>query len=593
MSSTPQKLNLPPVDADSLQTLNQAVSGYNREQLLWSSGYLAGMAAIDISIPTVVVPVTGESTSSWTILFAGETGNSKRVAEQLAERSRLAGLDTHIQDLRDYKARGLSKLENVLFVVATHGIGEAPEGSELFFEYWLSEKAPRLEDLNYSILALGDSSYVDFCEMGKLLDEQFQKLGATSVVDRIDCDLDFEQLAGKWIESVVDTVGGLQSGSAGSAVTPIRALSAGSTYSRENKFLSEVLQNQRITGRNSSKDVRHIELDLEGSGLIYQPGDSLGVMPENPPELVENLIESLGLDGDQSVQVNDTTVALKAALTQHKEITILSKPFLDTVAADNKKLAPLLSDRNKLTDLFKSRQVIDIVGDYAKSWEAQEFVDALRALTPRLYSISSSPDANPDEAHLTVDVVHYEEYGRSHWGAASNYLTSGAEQVPVYIESNENFRLPEDSDVPVIMIGAGTGVAPFRAFVEHRRELGHNGDNWLIFGDRNFSSDFLYQIEWLRYLKEGSLKYLDLAFSRDQAEKIYVQHRILEQEQRLYAWLDRGAHIYVCGDAEYMAEDVNAALLAVLQNKGGLSEERSAEYLSELKSSGRYQRDVY
>ena len=586
---------MPPIQADSLDALQSAVAGYDRTQLLWSSGYLAGMAAVRVAeqLSPAMQPVAPAARSTWSIFYATETGSSRCIAELLAERSREAGLVVDLHDLRDYRPKALARVENALFVVATHGIGEAPDGTEIFFEYWLSDKAPRLELLNYSILALGDSSYVDYCEMGRNLDRRLRQLGATSVVDMVECDLDFESAATDWTRQVVERAAATLDAKAIPPVARLRAVPTTQTASRYHPFNAELLTNQKITGNGSSKDVRHIELNLEGSGRNYLPGDSLGVMPQNPPALVENLLESLRLDGGQEVTIDGEALALSDALTQHKEITVLSRPFLDAVAADNLRLQKIVGDRNNLTELVKTHQVIDIVVDFRKIWQAQEFVDALRKLTPRLYSIASSPDTNPQEAHLTVAVVRYEQFGRSHWGAASNFLIGGAESVPVYVEPNDHFRLPAAGDTPVIMIGAGTGVAPYRAFVEHRREHGHSGDNWLIFGNRNISSDFLYQIEWLRYRKDGSLKHLDVAFSRDQQHKVYVQQRISEQAKRVYAWLERGAHIYVCGDAERMAVDVNEALLAVLRSEGSLSEGHAAEYLSGLKSAHRYQRDIY
>ncbi len=597
MASNTQTQDVYPLDADSLNSLSQLVSQYNREQLQWSSGYLAGMAAYQgqgqASAHSVPTPATHDVLALWTILYAGETGNSKGIAEQLQQNAREAGLSVQIHDLRDYRPKALSKLQNVLFVIATHGIGEAPDGSEPFFEYWLSEKAPRLNDLRFSVLALGDSSYVDFCEMGKLLDQKLIDLGAKQLVERADCDLDFDIPADAWIGKVVKLARESVQPESLSPVTPIRPISQQLRHSRKNPFNATVLIDQRITSRHSGKNTRHIELDIAESGLSYLPGDSLGVIPVNPPELVDTLLQSQGLSGDESVELNGEITDVRTALSHKKEITVLSKPFLDAVAQANGALKPLLEGRDTLNNLLNTHQVIDITGEYAPDWNAQALVDSLRSLTPRLYSIASSPDFNEGEAHLTVDVVRYEKFGRNHWGSASNFLASGVNEVPVYVESNEHFRLPVDPDTPIVMIGAGTGVAPYRAFVEHRREHGHSGDNWLIFGNRNFSDDFLYQTEWQRYLKEGSLKFLDLAFSRDQEEKIYVQQRIVEQEDRLYAWLDRGAHVYVCGDADYMAEDVNTALLSVLQNKGGLSRERAGEHLAALKAESRYQRDVY
>jgi sulfite reductase (NADPH) flavoprotein alpha-component len=299
------------------------------------------------------------------------------------------------------------------------------------------------------------------------------------------------------------------------------------------------------------------------------------------------------LDAGHQVSVNGDRMSLSSALALHKEITIVSRPVLELVAHHHDELRNVLSDRERLAKFFATRQILDLFGDYPKPWEAQELVDSLRRLTPRLYSIASSPDANPDEVHLTVAVVRYEQFGRPHWGAASNFLISTPQEVPVFVETNDRFRLPADGDTPIIMVGAGTGVAPYRAFIEHRREHGHKGDNWLIFGERNFSSDFLYQLEWLRYRRDGLLTHFDVAFSRDQREKVYVQHRILQQSRRLYDWLQRGAHFYVCGDANHMAGDVHQALLTVVEQEGGLSTARAVEYIKELKAARRYQRDVY
>jgi sulfite reductase (NADPH) flavoprotein alpha-component len=584
----------PPLSGDSLQTLRSAVADFDYEQLLWSSGYLAGLAKAGAGAMAVPQPVSGTVADRWVVFYATETGNSRRVAESLAARAGEAGLAVELQDLREYRPKALAKVTNALFVVATHGIGEAPDGTEAFFEFWLGDRAPRLERLNYAILALGDSSYADFCAMGQMLDDRLRALGATPVVDRVDCDLDYETPAKSWAANVVEHA----VNSAATPVSPVRAphlraVTSRPTHTRDNPFRAEILLDQPITGRGSSKDVRHIELNLESSGLTYLPGDSLGVVPQNPPQLVQALLDTLKLDGAGEVTVDGTPLPLSAALATHKEITIVSRPLLEKVAAHHDQLQPVLADRNRLTGFFRTRQVIDLFADWPVVWDAQELVDSLRRLTPRLYSIASSPDANPDEAHLTVAVVNYRQFGRSHWGSASAFLTSGAGDVPVFIESNDRFRLPADGDTPIVMIGAGTGVAPYRAFVEQRREHGHKGDNWLIFGERNFASDFLYQLEWLRYRKDGTLSRIDVAFSRDQQEKIYVQHRLREQGRRLYDWLERGAHVYVCGDAERMAGDVHQAFLGALEVHGGVSSERAAEYLKELKAARRYQRDVY
>jgi sulfite reductase (NADPH) flavoprotein alpha-component len=298
----------------------------------------------------------------------------------------------------------------------------------------------------------------------------------------------------------------------------------------------------------------------------------------NPAPLVDAVARATGVDG---------------ATLADREISALSRPLLDAVGGAYPELRAILDDRAKFADYLATRQLIDLVHEYPVDWQQPQFVAALRKLAPRSYSIASSPDANPDEAHLTVAVVDYAAYGRRHYGAASNFLSGTATHAPVFVAPNENFRLPADGATPIIMVGAGTGVAPYRAFVEHRLAHGHTGDNWLVFGDRQLSTDFLYQLEWLRYRKQGVLSELDVAFSRDQADKVYVQHRLLENAGKVYAWLQRGAHIYVCGDAQQMAGDVHDALQHIVRQQGGMSDEDAAAYLAELKQARRYQRDVY
>ena len=594
MAAVPNPKIEPPLPGESLQTLRSAVADFDYEQLLWSSGYLAGLARASVATALPAQPVTQAGTEQWVIFYATETGNSRRIAESVAERAGEAGIDVQLQDLREYRPKSLSKVTNALFVVATHGIGEAPDGTEPFFEYWLGDRAPRLEQLNYSILALGDSSYADFCAMGQLLDKRLRALGAKPVVDRVECDLDFETPASGWTSSVVEhAIKNAAPQPAQVRAPHLRAVSSPSQYTRDNPFLAELVVDQPITGPGSGKDVRHIELDLEGSGLSYLPGDSLGVVPQNPRELVQAMLDAVQLEGSSKVTVNGKQLKLSAALSEHREITVISRPLLEKFAAHHDELQQVLGVRDRLTEFFGTRQVIDLFADYPIDWNAQELVDSLRRLTPRLYSIASSPDANPGEVHLTVAVVRYEQFGRQHWGSASSFLAGGARQVPVFVERNDRFRLPEDGDAPIIMVGAGTGVAPYRAFVEHRREHGQKGDTWLIFGDRNFASDFLYQLEWLRYRKDGTLTRMDVAFSRDQKEKIYVQHRMRAYGRRLFDWLERGAHLYVCGDAKRMANDTHEALLAVIEDHGGMSREQAIQYVADLKANKRYQRDVY
>lgn len=586
MASVPQDLIAATVSAADLTALQQTVAHFDREQLIWSSGFLAGLAgstaprvAAGTLQPVVAANVaSGTAADAWQIFFATETGHSRKIAEQLAAGANLAGLSVELHDLRHTRPKSLKNATRAVFVLATHGIGEPPEGSEAFFEFWMSDKAPPLPQLHYSVLALGDSSYADFCAMGRIFDARLQTLGAQAVIERVECDLDFEAPAADWTERVIALARDEADAADVRRPALLRAVPSKSGSTRKEPFAAEILTRQRITGRGSSKNVQHIELDLEGSGLTYLPGDSLAVMASNPPELIDALSDATGLRADE---------------ISHKEITALSRPLLDAVAKEHATLRSVLADREQFADYLATRQLIDLVHEFPVDWQQPQFVAALRKLAPRSYSIASSPDANPDEAHLTVAVVDYEAYGRRHQGAASSFLNGTATHAPVLVEANENFRLPQDGDTPIIMVGAGTGVAPYRAFIEHRREHGHNGDNWLVFGDRNLSSDFLYQLEWLRYRKEGLLTSLDVAFSRDQSEKLYVQHRLLEKGAAVYAWLQRGAHFYVCGDASQMAGDVHEALLAIVAKEGGISDDNAAAYLKDLKQARRYQRDVY
>jgi sulfite reductase (NADPH) flavoprotein alpha-component len=589
VAANPQTQVSPTVSTEDLAALQQVVERFDRTQLIWSSGYLAGLAG-----STAPAVVAQEPTlDTWHVFYATETGNSRQIAQQLVNDAAAAGLRTELHDLRDTRPKVLKNIEHAVFVLATHGIGEAAEGSEAFFEYWNSAKAPRLPNLHYSILALGDSSYADFCEIGRQFDARLSALGATPDIERVDCDLDFETAADAWSGQVLKHVQDTAATANPPRVAHLSAVPTTPVYSKQHPYRAEILTRQVITGRGSSKDVRHVELDLGDSGLVYQPGDSLGVMPKNPGQVVDSLLDATGLDGDEVVTVGRDSKSVHDVLAGGKEITALSRPVLDVVADAHPELKGILADREQFATYLATRQLIDLVHEYPLDWQAQQLVDALRNLSPRSYSIASSQDAVPDEAHLTIGIVNYEAHGREHLGAASNYLAGDTTHAEIFVEPNDNFRLPADGDVPVIMVGAGTGVAPYRAFIQHRREHGHNGDNWLVFGDRNVSSDFLYQLEWLRYRKDGLLTQLDVAFSRDQSGKVYVQHRLKENGAQIHSWLEEGAHFYVCGDANHMAGDVHGALQAILQQHGGLNDEQVHDYINTLKQQRRYQRDVY
>ena len=588
-----------PLDAEQTSNLQSAVSGLTPLQLQWVSGYVAGLAAANGEAPAIAPVPAAASDEKLTVLYGSQTGNGEALAEALARNAAARGFAASAVSLADYKPSSLKRESLVTFVVSTHGEGDPPDDAEIFYDYLMSDKAPKLAGVRYSVLALGDSSYVNFCETGREFDARLNELGAERFEPLVECDLDYEDAADAWSNRIVDRLDSLLESSTSPAVPMLRAVSNVSAYDKSNPFPAEILTNQKITGGSSSKDVRHIELSIEGSGLTYEPGDSLAVHVANPPQLVSEILQQLNFDGQQSVNVRDSATLLVDALRDDLEITAVNLAFLKAWAgiANNEELSELVlaSDPEALGEFVDTHQIIDVIRKFPATPDAQTFVTMLRRLSPRSYSISSSLAANPDEVHLTVAEVRYQAFGREHWGAGSTHLVDRlqvGDTVRVFIERNSRFRLPAP-DVPVVMIGPGTGIAPFRAFIEERKMQGARGDNWLFFGDRNFDSDFLYQLEWQRHLKQGHLTRLDVAFSRDQKQKIYVQDRIRDNGAELYRWIENGAAIYVCGDSKHMAGDVNTALIDVLAEFGGLDTDAAEQRLKELRSAGRYQRDVY
>jgi sulfite reductase (NADPH) flavoprotein alpha-component len=594
-----------PLDSEQNSKLQSAVSGLSPQQLQWVSGYAAGLAAAGSS-PAVSLGNTASipaahaaSDERLTVLYGSQTGNGEEIATALAHQATVRGFSATAVSLADYKPAHLKRESLVTFVISTHGEGDPPDDAEIFHEFLLSQKAPRLDKLKYSVLALGDSSYVNFCQTGREFDSRLAALGAKRIAATVECDLDYEAASAEWSDQILDSLPDLLGTDPVSTAPVLRAVDAVSTYSKSNPFPAEVLTNQKITGGSSSKDVRHIELSLEGSGLSYEPGDALAVVVNNPPQLVSELLSVLQLDGDTTVTVKDDDINLADALSRRLEITAVNLGFLRawSAIANNSELSALLDDedQSRLTSFVDNYQIIDVVREYPAEVDASDLVAMLRPMSPRSYSIASSQQANPDEVHLTVAAVRYKAFGSEHWGAASTHLAdrlNEGDTVSVFVERNKRFRLPAD-DLPVVMIGPGTGIAPFRAFVEERAERGASGSNWLFFGDRNFDSDFLYQLEWQRHLKQGNLQRLDVAFSRDQRQKIYVQDRIREQGAELHRWIEQGAAIYVCGDAKNMASDVEDALLDVITTHGGKDRAAATRILKDLRAAGRYQRDVY
>jgi len=696
---------------------------------------------------------SGTATREATVLFGSQSGNSQKLAKKFAAKLEERGYKVALSAMNAFKTNELKNVRNLFVIVSTHGEGDPPDNARSFYDFLHGKRAPRLDGVRFSVLALGDSSYEFFCKTGKDFDKRLEELGGVRLAPRVDCDVDFEQPAAAWMESVLKALeeaaageasagaeqaarqqangvaatagspqvmngvaasaaipqpagsvaasagvpqavqglavsavpypalagtapalgfvpffpiwgpapgyavipgwgtypgwaaypaafpgvvpglapypapnavpgNGLANGAAsagpGAGAAPFAAAAgiapfaapatapaaaAEPSYSRDNPFYAEVIENLNLNGRGSDRETRHVELSLAGSGLQYEPGDCLAVIPENRPELVDELIREAGWRAEEPVPVDDSgaEAPLREALLKQFEITVLTRPLLEKVAETfgaggvRELLAP--GKEQELRDYLRGRDLLDLIRDHGlKGVPARELVKLLRRIPARKYSIASSLKAYPDEAHLTVRVVRYHAHGRDRYGVCTTYLAERAQPgdtVPVYVHHNPNFKLPADPDAPIVMIGPGTGVAPFRAFLQEREATGASGKTWLFYGDRHFRTDFLYQTEWQRWLKDGVLTRMDVAFSRDTERKVYVQHRMLEQSRELFRWLDDGAYVYVCGDEKNMAPDVHAALLAVLQKEGGLSEEAARERLDEWQRQNRYQRDVY
>ncbi|MDG2393706.1 MAG: assimilatory sulfite reductase (NADPH) flavoprotein subunit, partial [Thalassotalea sp.] len=504
-------------------------------------------------------------------------------------------------NMADYKGKNLKNESHVLIITSTNGEGEPPDDAIALHEFLGSKRAPKLSNLNYSVLALGDSSYEFFCQTGKDFDEMLSKLGAKAFSPRIDCDLDYQQNVKDWQEIVLkEAASQLKATTADVVQLPVDNASQNQTsqYSKENPFTATILANQKITGRDSNKVVQHIEIDLADSGITYQPGDALGIFPVNDKALVAEIVKLLTLELSQNVLLNEQDISLEQALTSELEITKLNKASILAWAelANNDELTALLSDSEQLRELINTVQFIDFAKQYPAQVSAQQLASTLAAITPRLYSIASSQADVEEEVHLTVGLVEYEVENQQRLGCASGFLIERLQEddeVKVFIEHNNNFRLPTNPETAAIMIGPGTGVAPFRAFVQQRSADEASGKNWLFFGDQTFTQDFLYQVEWQSYLKSGELSRLDVAFSRDQAQKIYVQDKLKAQGSDVFAWLESGAHLYICGDMQRMAKDVHQALVEIISEHGAKTFAQAEDYLKQLRINKRYQKDVY
>ncbi|MEE3652366.1 MULTISPECIES: NADPH-dependent assimilatory sulfite reductase flavoprotein subunit [unclassified Brenneria] len=610
MTTPVSPTSLLPLSAEQLTRLQAATGDFSPTQLAWLSGYFWGLLQQPGGQSGIVAGAAGVASSSAvpasvpgiTLISASQTGNARRVAEQLRDDLLNAKLTVSLVNAGDYKFKQIGQEKLLLIVTSTQGEGEPPEEAVALHKFLLSKKAPSLKETAFAVLGLGDTSYEFFSKAGKDFDNRLAELGAERLLDRVDADVDYQAAAEQWRRQIVDI---LQARLPAQSEAAVQASTRGaldeitsSPYSKESPLSALFSVNQKITGRNSEKDVRHIEIDLGDSGLRYQPGDALGVWFDNDPALVAELLELLWLKGDEPVTVDGKTLPLSQALKSHFELTQNTAPIVEKYAAlsRDETLLALVSDKPALQQFAQRTPLVDMVRQAPVELTAEQLTDLLRPLTPRLYSIASSQAEVESEVHITVGVVRYDIDGRARSGGASGYLADRLnedDEIRVFIEHNDNFRLPADPETPVIMIGPGTGIAPFRAFMQQREAEGAGGKNWLFFGNPHFTEDFLYQVEWQRYVKDGLLTHIDLAWSRDQAHKIYVQDKLREKGAEVWRWLQDGAHLYVCGDANRMAKDVEQALLDVVAEHGGMDTVQADEFLSDLRLERRYQRDVY
>lgn len=599
MTTQAPSSNLLPLSPEQMARLQAATTDFTPTQLAWVSGYFWGVLNQQPGA-AVVAPAQAAEVPSITLISASQTGNARRVAEALRDDLQAAQLNVKLVNAGDYKFKQIASEKLLVVVTSTQGEGEPPEEAVALHKFLFSKKAPKLTDTAFAVFGLGDTSYEFFCQSGKDFDNKLAELGGERLLDRVDADVEYQAAAAEWRARVVEALK-----ARAPAAAPSQLIASGSVneihtspYTKEAPLTATLAVNQKITGRDSEKDVRHIEIDLGDSGLRYQPGDALGVWYQNDPALVKELVELLWLTGEEPVTVDGKTLPLAEALEWHFELTVNTGNIVENYATltRSESLLPLVGDKAQLQHYAATTPIVDMVRFSPAQLDAQALVDLLRPLTPRLYSIASSQAEVESEVHVTVGVVRYDIEGRARAGGASSFLADRVEEdreVRIFIEHNDNFRLPANPQTPVIMIGPGTGIAPFRAFMQQRAAEGAEGKNWLFFGNPHFTEDFLYQVEWQSYVKEGVLSRIDLAWSRDQQQKVYVQDKLREQGAELWRWINDGAHIYVCGDANRMAKDVEQTLLEVIAEYGAMDAEAADEFLSELRVERRYQRDVY
>lgn len=582
-----------PFTAEDIDVLNQLVQRSTPLQRSWLSGFLAGLDAAQGSAEAAVPAQAPRPREPLTILYGSESGNTETLALKAKKLAAKKNFDAKVVDMADADLAAIAKVKNLVVYISTWGEGDPPQRAEDFYKALMADDAPRFEGVNFAVLALGDTAYVNFCETGRLIDTRLEALGGHRAHAREDLDLDFQKQAAAWTDKALEVFTPADADPA-TTVVHVDFKGPGALDDDEERFTAESPAEAEIAalinlnGTGSSRETWHAEFAVEDTGFVYKPGDAIGVFPENDPELAEDLLETVGLSRD---------AALKLKLIQNLDITTLSRPLVDNYAklTGRKDVAKLL-EGDALARFTADHQLIDLFATYPEKLSADQLAGLLRPLPGRLYSVASSLKAHPGEAHLLVGAVRWASHGRSRKGVASTFLADRrkvGDKARIYIKPNRHFGLPAEGATPIIMIGAGTGVAPYRGFIEERAENGDTGASWLFFGERNFSNDFLYQLEWQDHLEAGTLSRIDVAFSRDQPEKIYVQHRLWERRDELLKWIDDGAHIYVCGDEKGMAKDVDATLVRILAETAKGDEDAGRAKLKELAKAGRYQRDVY
>ncbi|WP_107812654.1 assimilatory sulfite reductase (NADPH) flavoprotein subunit [Neisseria sicca] len=580
--------------------LSAQLAALSPTQLAWLSGYCwAQSQGAAGGLEVSAAPAVAATARRVLVLSASQTGNARGVAGSLYAKLKAAGVEAVLSSVGDFKSKTLPDEDIVLLVTSTQGEGEPPEEALPLYKFVFGKKAPDLGKLTFAVLGLGDSSYPNFCQAGKDFDAKFAELGARRLNDLGICDLEFQNAADAWVEAVVPKVAELAAQTAAPSATPAANQTVGTVYTKDKPYTATLSVRQKITSRSAEKDVEHIEIDLSGSGLHYQAGDALGVLPLNDSALVQEILDLHQLSGEEKIRLSDNLETdIRTALTESADITQNTPALVQQYAelSGSEALKTTAADKTRLDAYLATTPPVGVFAAHPHPLDAQTLFQLFRPQTPRLYSIASAQDEVGEEVHLTVGVVRFDHHGNSYTGAASGYLGERLEEggeVRVFVEPNPNFRLPADGNTPVIMIGAGTGIAPFRAFMQQRAANGDSGKNWLIFGNQRLADDFLYQLEWSDYRKDGILTRADLAWSRQSERKVYVQHKIAEHAAEVWNWLQQGAHLYVCGDATRMARDVETALLDVIETQGKLSRDDAEDYLNEMREDKRYQRDVY